>query len=162
MPDLMVISNTSPIFYLHRLGQLELLRKLYQSIIIPEGVIEELKVGKMQGEDVPDIPKYKWIEIQAVQVPEVVSLIMDLGMGEAQVLALAIENPGSLIILDDRLAREIASSRNMRVTGTAGVILKAKQGGYIRSVRPIFESLKQLDFWISDVLMDNIIRMAGE
>ena len=108
MPDLMVISNTSPIFYLHRLGQ------------------------------------------------------MDLGMGEAQVLAIAIENPGSLVILDDRLAREIANSRNMRVTGTAGIILKAKQEGYIRSVRPIFESLKQLDFWISDALMDNIIRMAGE
>jgi predicted nucleic acid-binding protein len=145
MPNLMVISNTSPIFYLHRLGQLELLRKLYQNIVIPNGVIEELKIGKRQGEDVPDISKHKWIEIQA-----------------AQVLALAIENPGSLVILDDRLAREIANSKNMRVTGTAGVILKAKQEGHIKLVRPIFESLKQLDFWISDALMDNIIRMAGE
>ena len=42
------------------------------------------------------------------------------------------------------------------------VISNAKQEGYIRSVRPILESLKQLDFWISDVLVDNIIRMAGE
>jgi predicted nucleic acid-binding protein len=54
MPNL-VISNTSPLFYLHRLGQLELLHKLYGRILVPEAVAEELKAGGDQGEDVPDI-----------------------------------------------------------------------------------------------------------
>ena len=57
MPDI-VICNTSPIFYLHRLGQLELLHMLYGRILVPEAVLEELKAGRDQGEDVPNIENH--------------------------------------------------------------------------------------------------------
>lgn len=53
MPKI-VVSNTSPIFYLHRVGYLELLKRLYREIIVPNAVIEELEEGRKQGEDVPD------------------------------------------------------------------------------------------------------------
>jgi uncharacterized protein len=53
MPDL-VISNTSPLFYLHRLRHLNLLQKLYQRIIVPEPVVDELNAGRDLGEDVPN------------------------------------------------------------------------------------------------------------
>jgi predicted nucleic acid-binding protein len=53
MPDL-VISNTSPLFYLHRLRHLNLLQKLYQRIIVPEAVVDELNAGRDLGEDVPN------------------------------------------------------------------------------------------------------------
>ena len=161
MPDI-VISNTSPIFYLHRLGQLELLHRLYSRILVPEAVIEELKAGRDQGEDVPDIANHDWIEVRSVHVPEVVSLIMDLGPGEAQVLAMAIENPGSLAIIDDRLARELAQARDIRITGTAGIFLKAKQAGYIKSVKSLLKTLIQLDFRLSEAVVDNILRLAKE
>ena len=65
MPDI-VISNTSPIFYLHRLGQLELLHRLYGRILVPEAVFEELKAGRDQGEDVPDVANHDWIEIHSL------------------------------------------------------------------------------------------------
>ncbi len=54
MPEV-VISNTSPIFYLHRLRLLGLLQELYQKIIVPKAVVAELEVGRRQGEDVPEI-----------------------------------------------------------------------------------------------------------
>lgn len=161
MPDI-VISNTSPIFYLHRLGQLELLHRLYGRILIPEAVSEELRAGRDQGEDVPDIANYDWIEIQSVHLPEVVSLIMDLGPGEAQVLAMALENPGSLAIIDDRLARELAQVRDIRITGTAGILLKAKRAGYIESVKSLLNTLIQLDFRLSEAVVDSILRLAKE
>jgi len=161
MPDI-VISNTSPIFYLHRLGQLELLHRLYGRILVPEAVVGELKAGGDQGEDVPDIANYDWIEVRSVHVPEVVSLIMDLGPGEAQVLAMALENPGSLTIVDDRLARELAQARDIRVTGTAGILLKAKQAGYIKSVKSLLKKLIQLDFRLSEAVVDTIMRLAKE
>ena len=161
MPDI-VISNTSPIFYLHRLGRLELLHRLYSRILVPEAVIEELKAGRDQGEDVPDIANHDWIEVRSVHVPEVVSLIMDLGPGEAQVLAMALENPGSLAIIDDRLARDLAQARNIRITGTAGILLKAKRAGYIKSVKSLLNTLIQLDFRLSDAVMDTILRLAEE
>ena len=161
MPDL-VISNTSPLFYLHRLGQLELLHKLYGRILVPEAVVEELKAGRDQGEDVPDIADYNWVEVCSVRIPEVVSLIMDLGPGEAQVLAMALENPDSLAIIDDGLARELARARDIRITGTVGVLLKAKQAGYIKSVKSLLETLIQLDFRLSEVVVDTILRLAKE
>jgi predicted nucleic acid-binding protein len=161
MPDI-VISNTSPIFYLHRLGQLELLHRLYGRILVPEAVVEELKTGGDQGEDVPDIADYDWIEVSSVHVPEVVSLIMDLGPGEAQVLAMALENPCSLAIIDDRLARELAKARDIRITGTVGILLKAKQAGYIKSVKSLLKTLTQLDFRLSEAVVDTILRLAKE
>lgn len=67
MPDL-VISNTSPLFYLHRLGHLDLLRKLYGHIVVPEAVVTELEAGRRQGEHVADITDYDWIEPHSVLI----------------------------------------------------------------------------------------------
>ncbi len=161
MPDL-VISNTSPLFYLHRLRHLDLLQKLYRQVVVPEAVVDELKAGRDQGEDAPDVTDYDWIEVRAVRTPTLVQLITDLGTGEAQVLALALEEPDCLVILDDRLAREVARLQNLRVTGTAGVILKAKQEGYIPAVRPLLDRLLQLDFRLSDPVKADILKLAQE
>jgi predicted nucleic acid-binding protein len=161
MPDL-VISNTSPLFYLHRLRHLNLLQKLYQQIIVPEAVVDELNAGRDLGQDVPNVKDYDWIEVRPVPAPELVKLITDLGAGEAQVLTLAIGEPGSLVILDDRLAREVARMRNIRITGTAGVLLKAKQEGHISAVAPLLNRLIELDFRLSDDVKARILMLAQE
>lgn len=161
MPDL-VICNTSPLFYLHRLRHLDLLQKLYGRIVVPEAIVHELKTGRDRGEDAPDVEVLHWIEVRSVSVPDLIRLITDLGAGEAQVLALAIEHPGSLVILDDRLAREVAKLRNIRMTGTAGVILKAKQEGHISTVAPLLDRLIQLDFRLSDAVRTSILKLARE
>ena len=161
MPE-RVISNTSPLFYLHRLRCLELLRELYQRIVVPDAVVDELKAGREQGEDVPEVVAYEWIDVRSVRVPEVVALITDLGAGEAQALALGLEEPGSLVLLDDRLAREVARMRNIRITGTAGVLLKAKQERYIPALAPLLNRLLQLDFRLSDAVKASILKLAQE
>jgi predicted nucleic acid-binding protein len=161
VPDL-VISDTSPLFYLHRLRRLDLLQKLYQRITVPQAVADELKAGGDQGEDFPNIREYEWLKVRSVRVPEVITLITDLGAGEAQVLALAIEEPGSLVILDDSLARQIARLRSLRITGTAGVLLKAKHEGHILAVAPLLDRLMQLDFRLSDAVKAKILRLARE
>jgi predicted nucleic acid-binding protein len=91
-----------------------------------------------------------------------VTLIADLGAGEAQALALGLEEPGSLALLDDRLAREVARMRNIRITGTAGVLLKAKQEGYIPAPAPLLNRLLQLDFRLSDAVKSSILKLAQE
>ncbi len=161
MPEL-IICNTSPLFYLHRLRQLELLQKLYQQIVVPEAVRDELHVGRVQGEDAPDIAAYEWITVRAVQAPEVMTLITDLGAGEAQVLALALEEPDSLVIVDDGVARAVAQMRNIRLTGTAGVLLKAKQEDHITVVAPLLERLTQMGFRLSSAVRATILTLAQE
>jgi predicted nucleic acid-binding protein len=70
--------------------------------------------------------------------------------------------PGSLVLLDDRLARAVARIRNIRLTGTAGVLLKAKQEGHITVVAPLLDRLVQLDFRLSDAVTASILKLAQE
>lgn len=161
MPEV-VISNTSPIFYLHRLRLLGLLQELYQKIIIPKAVVAELEAGRRQGEEVPEIDNYEWIEIRTIQSPQILGLSTDFGSGEAEVLALALEESDSLVIIDEKLARKIARLRGLRVTGTAGVLLKAKQEGHIREVKPFLDRLQEIHFHLSDNVRTLILSKAEE
>jgi predicted nucleic acid-binding protein len=73
-------------------------------------------------------------------------LIPDLGSGEASVIALALENKGSLAIIDDSLGRSVASSQKIKLTGTLGVLLLAKQEGLIPSLSSLVADLRKKGF----------------
>lgn len=161
MPE-SVICDTSAIFYLHRLRCLNLLRELYGNIIVPHTVASELKQGLDEGEDVPVLAEFPWIQIRHIRIPKVIGLMTDLGAGEAGVLALALEEPDALVILDDLLARRIAKLQGIKLTGTVGVLLKAKSQGYIKAVAPLIENLQKLGFWLSDGMQQDILKLAGE
>lgn len=158
----MVISDTSVLYYLNRLRKLELLRQIYGRIVVPDAVVEELEAGRKQGEEVPDLAQHTWIEIRSIHQRAIAALATDLGPGEAEVLALAIEHSGSLVILDDGLARETARMRGLRVTGTLGVILKARELGICSEVAPVLDELLRLGFRMSDDLRLSLLKAAGE
>lgn len=164
MPDsaTVVISNTSPLFYLHRIGQLELLRQLYGTIVVPDAVVAEINAGAAQGEDVPDLLGLNWLVPRSVPVPEVLRLVTDLGEGEVQVLALALENPNALVILDDRLARSLAALNDIKLTGTIGVLLRAKVNGLIPHVGPLLEALQRAGFRVTDEVKSSALRLSRE
>ncbi len=91
MPEKNVICNTSPLLYLHQVSQLELLSKLYGTVIVPRAVEEELLAGQDRGLDVPEISAIDWTHIRAPMGESVLPAIMDLGRGEAEVIALGLE-----------------------------------------------------------------------
>ena len=163
MPEdrgLTVVSDTSPLLYLHRVGQLDLLRRLYGRIFVPEQVGDEIKAG---GADGPDIRSLSWIQPRTIGVPTMLRMVPDLGPGEAGAIALALETgPHSLLLLDDRLARRIAIRHNVPMTGTAGVLLKAKQMGFISSVRSLIEELIASGFYLRPDHTQMLFRIAGE
>ncbi len=67
MPEPVVVSNTSPLLYLHQVGQLELLESLYGRIKVPAAVREELRAGAERGIDTPDLDRYSWIEVETLR-----------------------------------------------------------------------------------------------
>ena len=161
MPEITVV-NTSPIFYLHRLGLLDILNKLYDVITIPEAVNHELEQGRLQGEDVPRLEAYPWIKILRVSLPQYLNLIVDLGLGETEVLAIATDHPSALVVLDDKLARSIAEMQGFRLTGTAGVLLRAKEQRLIPALRPVIERLVSLNFRLKPDLLKMLLELSGE
>jgi len=103
------------------------LRSSIGNIVIPQAVVNELKEGKTVGEDVPEVEDYKWVTVKNVVVPAFIKMVPDLGNGEAEVLALGCQENNPLLVIDDALARRIAKLQEFKLTGTAGVLVKAKK-----------------------------------
>ena len=82
--------------------------------------------------------------------------------GEASAIALAIELPEALIILDDMRARKVAENLKLKVTGTIGVIIRAKLNGTIKSIKPILFKIRQTDFRLSDEVEKEAMKAANE
>lgn len=157
-----IICNTSPMFYLHRIGQIACLPALYNRIILPESVCSELAVGRAEGYDAPDPATLEWIDRRHTCVPELLSLITDLGPGEAEVIALGMELPESLLILDDGLARRIARSHAMHITGTIGILCAAKRHGLLSNVKESLDALLHVGFRLRPSLYQDVCQISGE
>lgn len=161
-PNTLTLINTSPLLYLHQVEQLGILPKLYGTVIAPTAVEQELAVGKAKGIDVPDLKLLEWLQIHTIDSTASVPNVIDLGRGEAEVIALGVENPNSLLILDDQLGRRIATLYQLRYTGTLGVLIKAKQAGYLAAVTPIIRELQAQGMWLTESVIQTILRLAGE
>ena len=141
-----IISNTSPLQYLHQIAQLEILPVLCPTVLVPGPVVSEIEVGRSSGVDLPDLTRLPWITVMSPAAMPVLGLVTDLGLGEAAVLALALERPGAIALLDDRPARKLASVRGIPVVGTLGILIQAKKRGIIPEVKPLVEKLQRLGF----------------
>ena len=160
MPE--VIVNTSPLQYLHQVGLLDLLPKLFVRITVAEAVRSELDAGRRLGLSLPDPFRLPWIDLCAPASPSGVLLAWDLGAGESATLSLALERPGSWVVFDDQLARKAAASLKLSLLGTAGILLRAKLAGHLSTVAPVLRQLVSLGFRIKPGTARTILKLAGE
>ena len=160
MPE--VISNTSPLQYLHQLGVLDVLPKLVTTITVPPAVQDELTAGRQLGLNLPDLNSLDWIIVRRPSSSAALPLVTDLGAGEREVLALALETPDSVCVLDDALARQIVGALQLRITGTLGVLIDAKRAALIPAVRPQLDQLHNLGFRLAAQTRAAVLKMAGE
>jgi uncharacterized protein len=161
-PERIVVSNTSPLLYLHQVGHLDLLRELYGRLQIPPAVRIELQAGAEQGVPVPDVQALGWIDEQALTDRRLLPAVIDLGPGEAEAIALALSAPHSLLILDDRLGRRIARLAGVTYTGTLGVLVRAKQAGFLSRVAPVIKQLRNTTMHLTPELVEMVLKEAGE
>ena len=160
MPEL--ICNTSPLQYLHQIGQLDLLPRLVNLLIVPTAVAAELAEGRRLGVDLPDPEALPWIIVREPRSQAVLPLMTDLGRGETAVLALALESGDAIVALDDALARRHAERLGLRLTGTLGLLLDAKRGGHIDAVMPLLDALQTLGFRLSATTRQAVLHLADE
>lgn len=121
-----VVSNTTPIITMLTISKLEILQQIYGEITIPLGVYEEIEQGRDKT-FYTDLSDIDWIKIQQIKDKTPIKYLRDLDKGEAEVIVLANEIKADLVIIDERLGREFAEYFNLKLTGTMGVLLKAKE-----------------------------------
>jgi predicted nucleic acid-binding protein len=156
------ISNTSPLLYLYRIGALDWLSRLFSTVWVPSAVARELQEGQRQGYDVPNPSDHAWLQIIEPRSVPSEWLTLDLGAGELATLALALENPGRVVLLDDRLARRIAQAAGLTVWGTLKVLLEAKSRGLTESIEPFVNRLEDSGMWISEDIRQRVLALADE
>lgn len=160
MPE--IISNTSPLQYLHQLDLLDVFPKLVTKITVPPAVRDELIAGRKLGLNLPDLQSLDWIIVRSPSSSVALPMVTDLGPGEREVLALALETSDSVCVLDDALARQIAGVLQLRVTGTLGVLIDAKRAGLISEIGPQLDQLHSLGFRLAAHTRAAVLKIAGE
>ncbi len=158
---LKVVSNTTPLLSLLKLNQLVLLKQLYNEIYIPQAVFDEIEAGKSKNY-YTDLSKTDWIKTIEIRDKQAIKYFIDLDSGEAEAIILATELNADLVIIDEKLGRFHANHANLKVTGTLGILLKAKSLGYINKLEPLLNELTEKNVWISEKLKNEILMKCGE
>lgn len=152
---MIVVSDTSPLNYLVLIGQVDLLPTLFGRVVVPPAVLREL-----QHSGAPDIVRSWashppcWIESQA---PIAQPRFEELGEGENEAIALAVQIGAELLLIDERLATTVAHSLGLKATGTLGVLDWAAERGLIE-LPAVVQRLRQTSFRCSDSLYAGLLR----
>ncbi len=160
MPE--IICNTSPLQYLYQVGALELLHTVAGRVTVPSAVVHELAVGRGLGIELPDVNQLSWVSVRRPTSVAALPLVSELGPGETEVLMLALESPGAVVVLDDRLARWVAETVGIKLTGTLGILRDAKRAELIPAVAPLLDRLQRLGFRLAPQTRAAVLRQAGE
>ena len=157
-----VVSNTTPIIALSVIGRLTLLRELYAEVLIPPAVYSEIMAGGARRAGAAELRHASWIRTVPLQDPRRAELLVDLDRGEAEAIALAMELDADLLLIDERLARRHALRLGLTITGSLGVLLKAKERGLVSELRPLIQELRRNKIRLSEDVVQQALRLAGE
>ena len=160
-PRLAVVDST-PIIALALVGKLDLLQRLYDQVVIPLAVQREVLAGGPGAAGRAELQQATWIRVIPLQDPRRAEMLSDLDRGEAKVIALAQELNADLVVMDERLARRHTKRLKLKLTGTLGVLLRAKSSGFIPAVAPLIEQLLQGGIRLSDSVVTEALGLAGE
>lgn len=154
-----VVSNSTPLIALSKIGQFALLKKYFSEINIPKAVYNEIVVkgGELYG--AKEVKNLKWINVQEVKnYLAVDALRTSLDEGESEAIILAIESKANLLLIDDADGREIAQSMGLKITGTVGILLMAAKNGEL-NLKTSLDHLMAEGFRLSKKEYDRILKI---
>ncbi|MGB7519837.1 MAG: DUF3368 domain-containing protein [Spirulinaceae cyanobacterium] len=157
------MSDTTPISELTKVGHLNLLHDLFGQVVITQEVYSELTTGNHPATRI--VPQVNWLEIREVadsQQIRVLQLQSNLDLGEVSAIILAEELEADQLLIDERAARQVALARHLPVIGTVGILILAKQRGFLESVKTILDAMIGNGTRIGKSLYEQAILLAQE
>ena len=152
MPDTIIIADASCLIALTNINALWILEGVYRKVYITQTVLSEYELP------IPDFIEVK--DVKDINLQRILGVYLDAG--EASALALGIENPESILFLDDLKGRKEAQRLKLRFTGTLGVLVKAKKENHITDIATYCKALKDNGFRIPDKIIELAIRQSNQ
>ncbi|MEE9361161.1 MAG: DUF3368 domain-containing protein [Cellulophaga sp.] len=157
---MIIFSNTTPFIALSSINKLELLPKLFGQIHVVTEVIEECAAGGIIP--VPDLRKLPWVVEISPSQAVTISILLELDKGEKYTLQMAKELKADRVIIDEKIGRDIAEYLELEVTGTLGILLKAKQNGWIESFTESAKAMSNQGIHYNKALIRKLAKAIGE
>lgn len=164
MPDQKnIVINTTPLLALTAgLGHLDVLQTLYANVYVPWEVCQEVRAGGRYGFAVDVFEQADWLN--KINTPTTIPLYLkhSLDPGEASVIQTALDQDIPLVCIDEIAGRRIARISGLQVTGSIGILLKAKKQGCPVAIREALQNMQRQGIWLSHRLIAFALREAGE
>lgn len=158
-----VIVNSTPLIALCHVNRLDVLKELYGEITIPKAVYDEISVKEDSVCKKAVDEALGWIHVQKIQNTMAKEMFKSqLHDGEVEVMILAKEQDADIAIIDDQNAKKYAKYLGLPVTGTLGILIKAKQEGHISELKPILDVMVRNGIYIKASLIEYCLEMVGE
>jgi hypothetical protein len=160
---MIAVSNTSPLILLAKIRRLDLLCQLYHHIVVPTSVLAEVTAKSTnEAERIKLLVRSGQCQVRQASAQAVKDLPDDLGSGERETIALALETRADLVILDDQRGRRSACEQGLTVTGTVGVLVEAKWRGLIPSLRQDLDRLVEAGMWMNEAFYHRLLLESQE
>jgi len=157
---MIVISDTTAISNLIQIGALNLLKDIYNEIIIPTAVYNELLVLDSNELPIRKQLNQDWFKIETViKDSTFLSLSVELDIGEVEAITLAIQKKADYLLIDEKEGRKIAVEKELKIIGTLGILIEAKRRKLIESVKTKMDDLMNIGFWINPKLYNKVIEI---
>jgi len=163
MSERSVVADSGPLIALATIGQLDVLRSLYSSVLVPDAVTREVVEAGAGRRGAAEVAAATWLQRVRLDSPPDAYLSREFGAGEAEVIALAVQRGKLLVLLDEREARRAAELiYGLEVRGTVGSLAAAKRRGLVSVLRPLLDALQQSGYYISSAIIEGACRDVGE
>lgn len=156
------VVNASPLILLGKVKRTPLLLGLAEELIIPDAVAREVQIKADGQRSLEELQSEANVRVASrIDIPRQIAA-WDLGRGESEVLAQALDLKADRAVVDDLEARRCAQALGVEVIGTLGIVLRAKRKGLIQAARPILMNLRRVGLYVSDDLLEKALAHLEE
>jgi predicted nucleic acid-binding protein len=158
-----IVINTSPLLALIAgLGSLEILGDLYETVFVPYEVQQEILRGGKSGFGTVEFEQAK--KINKLDQPLSINplLLNSLDLGEASVIQLALNLGIATVCIDEAIGRRVARLSGLKVTGSIGILLRAKKEGYDFSMQEVINRMVSRGIRLGQTVIEIALKESGE
>jgi predicted nucleic acid-binding protein len=158
-----IVINTAPLIALvAALGDLTVLQSLYTQVLVPFEVCQEILTGGSRGFALAEFEAATWLQKQQTPLNISPLLLNSLDRGEAAVIQLAMNENIQTVCIDEVAGKRIARLSGLSLTGSIGILLRAKQEGYPLSMQQAISQMLNRGIRLSPTVINFALEQAGE